>query len=48
MVVVAGSGVMFKLKSPCANCPFRRGVGETFGLEQIREAPATDPSSALA
>ena len=36
---------MFKLKSPCANCPFRRGVGETFGLgaerlELIREAPA--------
>ena len=36
---------MFKLKSPCANCPFRRGVGEMFGLpperlEQIRREPA--------
>lgn len=36
---------MFKLKSPCANCPFRRGVGESFSLgaerlEEIREAPA--------
>jgi hypothetical protein len=36
---------MFKLKSPCNNCPFRRGVGETFRLdaarlEEIRSAVA--------
>lgn len=28
---------MFKLKSPCANCPFRKGQGECFrlGAERI-------------
>lgn len=36
---------MFALKRPCANCPFRRGAGEAFGLgrerlEEIAEAPA--------
>ena len=36
---------MFKLVRPCANCPFRRGVGETFGLRRARlldifDAPA--------
>lgn len=36
---------MFDLKSPCANCPFRRGQGELFGLsreriEEIIHAPA--------
>ena len=36
---------MFKLKRPCDNCPFRRGVGETFQLHPARlreivDAPA--------
>jgi hypothetical protein len=36
---------MFKLKRPCANCPFRRGQGELFQLhperlEEIRTAVA--------
>ena len=36
---------MFSLKKPCMNCPFRRGVGETFNLrrgrlEEIIDAPA--------
>lgn len=36
---------MFDLKRPCVNCPFRKGVGETFNLradrlDQIFEAPA--------
>jgi len=36
---------MFALKSPCDNCPFRRGQGQLFGLsprrlEDIREATA--------
>lgn len=36
---------MFDLKRPCNNCPFRRGVGETFGfgqgrLQEIAEAVA--------
>lgn len=36
---------MFDLKSPCVNCPFRKGVGETFQLhpdrlEEIFEATA--------
>lgn len=36
---------MFKLKSPCKNCPFRVSVAPTFGLpreriEGIVEAPA--------
>jgi hypothetical protein len=29
---------MFDLKAPCANCPFKRGIGETFRLEQDRLA----------
>jgi hypothetical protein len=30
---------MFDLKRPCVNCPFRKGVGETFQLhpERLRE-----------
>lgn len=36
---------MFDLKRPCVNCPFRRGVGESFGLgrerlEEVRRGPA--------
>lgn len=36
---------MFALKQPCSNCPFRRGVGETFRLapdrlEEIRRGAA--------
>lgn len=36
---------MFNLKKPCKNCPFRRGVGEQFGLRkerlvEIMNAPA--------
>jgi hypothetical protein len=27
---------MFDLKSPCINCPFRKGVGSKFGLRQGR------------
>lgn len=27
---------MFKLKRPCANCPFRKGCGETFALGRQR------------
>ena len=27
---------MFDLKRPCINCPFRRGVGEGFGLGSDR------------
>jgi hypothetical protein len=27
---------MFKLKRPCANCPFRRGQGELFALHPRR------------
>lgn len=29
---------MFDLKRPCVNCPFRRGVGESFGLDPGRLA----------
>ena len=37
--------MMFGLKRPCANCPFRKGQGETFKLgaeriEKIAEADA--------
>ena len=36
---------MFDLKQPCVNCPFRKGLGETFRLRQERltgifDAPA--------
>jgi hypothetical protein len=36
---------MFRLKRPCANCPFRKGQGAYFALnrqrlEEIRKAPA--------
>lgn len=36
---------MFKLTRPCADCPFRKGYGETFGLRparlvEIKNAPA--------
>lgn len=27
---------MFKLRTPCATCPFRKGVGETFQLPRLR------------
>lgn len=27
---------MFDLKRPCVNCPFRKGVGERFGLSRER------------
>lgn len=27
---------MFELKRPCINCPFRKGVGETFGFDVTR------------
>lgn len=27
---------MFDLKRPCVNCPFRKGVGETFRLPRLR------------
>jgi hypothetical protein len=27
---------MFKLTTPCTNCPFRKGIGETFKLEKDR------------
>jgi hypothetical protein len=28
---------MFDLRRPCANCPFRKGVGETFQLRRLHE-----------
>lgn len=28
--------VVFKLKRPCANCPFKRGQGKLFGLPRLR------------
>jgi len=36
---------MFDLKRPCNNCPFRKGVGETFKLSfwrlhEIKQGPA--------
>lgn len=33
---------MFDLKRPCVSCPFRRGVGESFGLgaERLEEIAA--------
>ena len=35
---------MFDLKQPCVNCPFKRGVGETFqlGRERLEEIVASD------
>jgi hypothetical protein len=29
---------MFKLTRPCVNCPFRKGVGETFAMRRERLA----------
>jgi hypothetical protein len=31
-----GIVILFSLRSPCSNCPFRKGVGETFQLSRPR------------
>jgi hypothetical protein len=36
MDLPAGDALMFDLKRPCKNCPFRKGVGETFQLSMAR------------